>query len=733
MKLSKGFNKVLSLVLAGAMVLTGITVADTKKADAATSVVEIKNAAGDVVKESALYAVFAGQTEFQTSNNGKKQGLGIDVAAFKEYAKGKFGDGLTLTLTGGGNNAGTVTEFDNGHWEYTGGTGDTFDAVKAEDADVSKMLALFNNAADPTLEVQLSVAKDTTKLAENLGPLVENGIKLVKGTKLSIFVGANLGEQTTGGCWAHSRDAWNTVAGWSVDYNATTQCVEFLWNGDEVPAGQQLWANVTINSEPGDKPAFSTPLYQIPVTIVDDAKEATSDIEGTPISGVNYGSLETYTVTVVDPYDPDATPAPTPTKKPDTNTSGSGVSGGATSGSNTSGSNTSGAGTGEPTDLPEDQQFSAFIGMADAEWYQQAGIAKTGGYQVVGFDQANEKLPQTSLTEITSTGVYSLALTGAMKTAEGVSWFAIATDMTSATQAKNGLIVKPVEVIYGTDTFKTFPMSAYYADEGNMRYSFANTYGDEKANPLGCDAFAMEAGEGIYVKFVVAFSEADAAKLVEKYDDADTYDEIQKEVQKAKDELANATSSPEPTAPGGTATQAPKPTAKPTAAPTLKVAGKITMGAKEKVTVKATTNQASVKATSSKTSAVKASASGKNIKLTAGKKAGSANITVTAGTKKATIKVTVKAAPKKIKVAKKTVNVKRGKKATTKVKFTPKKAAAYTIKVTNAKQLKKKKVTVTVTNGKITVKADKKAKKGTLTVKLQTYNKKKTTFKVKVK
>lgn len=130
--------------------------------------------------------------------------------------------------------------------------------------------------------------------------------------------------------------------------------------------------------------------------------------------------------------------------------------------------------------------------------------------------------------------------------------------------------------------------------------------------------------------------------------------------------------------------------------------------------------------TASKTPTVKSSnkkvtakVDGKNIKITVNKKAvkgSTATITVTAGTKKATIKVTVQNKAKKVKAAKKSVTIKKkGKtvKATFKVTATnKKKAVADTIKVTS-KNKKVAKVTKTkVSKGKVvlTIKGLKKGK-----------------------
>lgn len=116
-----------------------------------------------------------------------------------------------------------------------------------------------------------------------------------------------------------------------------------------------------------------------------------------------------------------------------------------------------------------------------------------------------------------------------------------------------------------------------------------------------------------------------------------------------------------------------------------------------------------------------------------GKKAGTATITVKAGTMSRTMKIKVKAKPKKITAKKKKVTVKAGKKASVKLKYKPSSATSYKFTNTNAKTLKKKKITVTASGNKVTVQTNKKTKKGTYTVKLKSYNKKSVSFKVKVK
>lgn len=113
------------------------------------------------------------------------------------------------------------------------------------------------------------------------------------------------------------------------------------------------------------------------------------------------------------------------------------------------------------------------------------------------------------------------------------------------------------------------------------------------------------------------------------------------------------------------------------------------------------------------------------------KKAGKTVIVVKANSQTFKLNVVVQKAAKKLKVATKKITVKRGKKGV--VKYTTV-GASQAINVTNAKQLKKAKITVKKTaEGKIAVKVAKKAKKKTYTVKISTFNKKKATFKVKVK
>ncbi len=354
---------------------------------------------------------------------------------------------------------------------------------------------------------------------------------------------------------------------------------------------------------------------------------------------------------------------------------------------------------------------------------------------------------QTGVPEITKPGTYTVDVMVTRLAEDGSMQVGMVSTQAEIQKKESSIHLKDMEVTGSEFTIE--PESSELAEDAEIIWHY---YKDE-ALQSPCEAKPAEPGV-YYVVASVAETEtytaceSNAAKLtiVKKVEPTPevtptptpvvtpTPTPVPQNSPSPTPDVTKASPSPAPTEKvTPTAKPTAKPTDKPVAAATLKVAGKLTMGAKEKVTVKAATNQASVKATSSKTQVVKVSAKGKSIKLSAAKKAGKADVTVTAGSKKATIKVTVKAAPKKLKAAKKTVAVKRGKKASTKVKFTPKAAAAYTIKVTNAKQLKKKKVTVIVVNGKITVKADKKAKKGTFTVKLQSYNKKKTTFKVKVK
>ncbi len=157
------------------------------------------------------------------------------------------------------------------------------------------------------------------------------------------------------------------------------------------------------------------------------------------------------------------------------------------------------------------------------------------------------------------------------------------------------------------------------------------------------------------------------------------------------------------------------------------------IGVGESATFSVKTN-GKITATSNKTKVATVTAKAAKKSYTVkGKKAGTATITVKAGTVSKTMKVKVKAKPKKITPKKKTVKVKAGKKVSVTLKYKPSSATSYKFTNTNAKTLKKKKITVTASNGKVTVRTNKKTKKGTYTVKLKSYNKKSVSFKVKVK
>lgn len=151
---------------------------------------------------------------------------------------------------------------------------------------------------------------------------------------------------------------------------------------------------------------------------------------------------------------------------------------------------------------------------------------------------------------------------------------------------------------------------------------------------------------------------------------------------------------------------------------------KITLGAKEKLTLKATASPSSAelgKLTFKSSNQKVAKVTAKGV-VTAGKK-GKATITVTAANgKKATCKVTVKNAPKKITLTakKKTLRVK--KTLQLKAKLNRGSAGKITFKSSN------RKVATVDSKGKVTAK-----KKGKVTITATTYNKKKAKITIKIK
>ena len=169
---------------------------------------------------------------------------------------------------------------------------------------------------------------------------------------------------------------------------------------------------------------------------------------------------------------------------------------------------------------------------------------------------------------------------------------------------------------------------------------------------------------------------------------------------------------------------APNPDVKPDAASVKLSAKKLTMGVKEKVTLKATVLPAKadqkVTFTSSNKKVASVNAAGK----ITGKKAGKAKITVkTANGKKSTCVVTVKKAPKKISVKPKKKTLKVGKSLKLKVVL-PQKTASYKRTFKSSKP----KVAAVSAAGKVTAK-----KKGTAVITVRTFNGKKATVKITVK
>lgn len=150
---------------------------------------------------------------------------------------------------------------------------------------------------------------------------------------------------------------------------------------------------------------------------------------------------------------------------------------------------------------------------------------------------------------------------------------------------------------------------------------------------------------------------------------------------------------------------------------------KLTLGVKEKYTLKATVAPANATSStvtwkSSKSSVVAVSSAGK---ITA-KKKGTATITATADGKTVSCKVTVKAAPKKVSVKAAKVKLKKGQKKKIVVKL-PKNTASNKITFTSSN----KKVAKVDANGKITA-----VKKGKAKITVKTFNGKKTKVTVTV-
>ena len=150
---------------------------------------------------------------------------------------------------------------------------------------------------------------------------------------------------------------------------------------------------------------------------------------------------------------------------------------------------------------------------------------------------------------------------------------------------------------------------------------------------------------------------------------------------------------------------------------------KLTLGAKEKFTLKATVkpSNATNKTVTWKTSNKKVATVSKG-KVTT-KKAGKVTITAKADGKSKKCVITVKKAPNKITLNAKKKTLKKGKKFQIKAKL-PKNTASYkiTYKTSN------KKVATVSASGKVTAK-----KKGKAIITVTTFNKKKATLKITVK
>ena len=151
---------------------------------------------------------------------------------------------------------------------------------------------------------------------------------------------------------------------------------------------------------------------------------------------------------------------------------------------------------------------------------------------------------------------------------------------------------------------------------------------------------------------------------------------------------------------------------------------KATLGVKEKLALKATVKPSNatdhkVTWTTSKSSVATVTSKG----VVTAKKKGTAKITATVDGKKAACTIIVKAAPKKISLNAKKATVKRGKTYQIKVKL-PKNTASYKVTYSTSN----KKVATVSSAGKV-----KGLKKGTATITVKTFNKKRATIKVTVK